>query len=550
MLDPAAYGRLDGGAAVTDVVDLTSLSRLGDQLLGMGTTVVAIKLGEQGLYVRTSGVPARVRDFCDRLSLNAGRVVRSRGRVAVLPGAARRRDDRRGRLHDRRLSRSAAARRRTGAGGDQRDGGRRVERRSARRDQRRPAVARARRSGPRRVGPSSDPDPSRRPRARARRSRHPHAQSTRQGTGMKSLDAKLASIHADPAARPTSSSPTPRTPTWPPASRRRAPIRVTGKPRSLAEYRDQMREIVRQGLVDIMLMSRQHQRRPDDPGAAVRRLARHARRPRQRHDRHPRRRRRGPTRRRRRGRSARRRSSRSSAATLDPTPRRAAGAAPTSASTRSRSTTTSRSTTPRSRPTRSSASRPSARASATSSRSSTRTSAGPQRPDGHRPLHQRRDRPHARRRAAARAGRSSSRSPTTGRKAMEELVAYDPHLVVGILGGSGGTTYDAFKLLDDAKKYGARAALFGRKINNTEHQLTFVRFLRAIADGQIDAGGGGAGLSRRPGQAGDQAAPPAGRGPAADRHQRRLRGRSAQIGCSRGRITRSRIVTCRGRVSM
>ena len=30
---------------------------------------------------------------------------------------------------------------------------------------------------------------------------------------------------------------------------------VNGKPRSLAEYRDQMREIDRQGLVDIMLMS-------------------------------------------------------------------------------------------------------------------------------------------------------------------------------------------------------------------------------------------------------------------------------------------------------
>jgi hypothetical protein len=30
---------------------------------------------------------------------------------------------------------------------------------------------------------------------------------------------------------------------------------VTGKPRSLAEYRDQMREVTRQGLVDIMLMS-------------------------------------------------------------------------------------------------------------------------------------------------------------------------------------------------------------------------------------------------------------------------------------------------------
>jgi hypothetical protein len=74
-----------------------------------------------------------------------------------------------------------------------------------------------------------------------------------------------------------------------------------------------------------------------------------------------------------------------------------------------------------------------------------------------------------------------------GPKAMEELAAYDPHLVPGILGGSSGTTYDAFKLLEEAKKYGARAALYGRKINNSEHQLTFVTYLRAIADGTITA---------------------------------------------------------------
>jgi hypothetical protein len=72
-----------------------------------------------------------------------------------------------------------------------------------------------------------------------------------------------------------------------------------------------------------------------------------------------------------------------------------------------------------------------------------------------------------------------------GPKAMEELVRYDPHLVVGILGGSAGTTYDAFKLLAEAKKYGARVALFGRKINNAENQLAFIRFLRYIADGEI-----------------------------------------------------------------
>src|SRR5207245_4096092 len=74
-----------------------------------------------------------------------------------------------------------------------------------------------------------------------------------------------------------------------------------------------------------------------------------------------------------------------------------------------------------------------------------------------------------------------------GPKAMEELVRYDPHLVVGILGGSAGTSYDAFKLLSEAKKYGARVALFGRKINNAENQLAFVKFLRMIADGEISA---------------------------------------------------------------
>lgn len=72
-----------------------------------------------------------------------------------------------------------------------------------------------------------------------------------------------------------------------------------------------------------------------------------------------------------------------------------------------------------------------------------------------------------------------------GPKAMEELVHYDPHLIVGILGGSAGTTYDAFKLLAEAKKYGARVALFGRKINNAENQLAFIHFLRLIADDQI-----------------------------------------------------------------
>jgi len=72
-----------------------------------------------------------------------------------------------------------------------------------------------------------------------------------------------------------------------------------------------------------------------------------------------------------------------------------------------------------------------------------------------------------------------------GPKAMEELVTYDPHLVVGVLGGAAGTTLDAFQLLHQAKKYGGRAALFGRKINQAENQLAFIEFLRLIADGVI-----------------------------------------------------------------
>ena len=73
-----------------------------------------------------------------------------------------------------------------------------------------------------------------------------------------------------------------------------------------------------------------------------------------------------------------------------------------------------------------------------------------------------------------------------GPKAMEELAQYDPNLVVGILGGSAGTTYDAFKLIHDAQKYGARVALFGRKINHAEHQLAFIEMLRLITDGKVN----------------------------------------------------------------
>lgn len=75
--------------------------------------------------------------------------------------------------------------------------------------------------------------------------------------------------------------------------------------------------------------------------------------------------------------------------------------------------------------------------------------------------------------------------PYPGPKALEQLVAYDPQLPVGILGGSSGTTRDAFQLIHDAQKYGAKLALFGRKINHSENQLAFIEFLRHIVDGVV-----------------------------------------------------------------
>lgn len=75
--------------------------------------------------------------------------------------------------------------------------------------------------------------------------------------------------------------------------------------------------------------------------------------------------------------------------------------------------------------------------------------------------------------------------PYNGPGPLEELVAYDNNLVVGILGGSAGTTLDAFQLIHDAQKYGAKVALFGRKINLSEHPLAFIEFLRHITNGDI-----------------------------------------------------------------
>jgi hypothetical protein len=75
--------------------------------------------------------------------------------------------------------------------------------------------------------------------------------------------------------------------------------------------------------------------------------------------------------------------------------------------------------------------------------------------------------------------------PYNGPGPLEELVSYDPHMIVGILGGSAGTTLDAFQLIHDARKHGARVALFGRKINLSESPLAFIEFLRRVVDDEI-----------------------------------------------------------------
>ncbi len=72
-----------------------------------------------------------------------------------------------------------------------------------------------------------------------------------------------------------------------------------------------------------------------------------------------------------------------------------------------------------------------------------------------------------------------------GAKALDELVSYDDRIVVGILGGSSGTTADTFNLVHLAEKYGARVALFGRKINLSESPLDILANMRHVVEGSL-----------------------------------------------------------------
>ena len=66
---------------------------------------------------------------------------------------------------------------------------------------------------------------------------------------------------------------------------------------------------------------------------------------------------------------------------------------------------------------------------------------------------------------------------------MEEICRYDPgRLVVGVLGGGAGTTRDTLELVRQSEKYGARVALFGRKILASEDPERIVGMMRAVVE--------------------------------------------------------------------
>jgi len=72
MFDRPAHERLRAGAPLASVVDHSLLGKLAALLTGMGAAVVAIKLGDQGLYLRTTHEDARMESFCKRIGLDAG----------------------------------------------------------------------------------------------------------------------------------------------------------------------------------------------------------------------------------------------------------------------------------------------------------------------------------------------------------------------------------------------------------------------------------------------------------------------------------------------
>jgi DhnA family fructose-bisphosphate aldolase class Ia len=73
-----------------------------------------------------------------------------------------------------------------------------------------------------------------------------------------------------------------------------------------------------------------------------------------------------------------------------------------------------------------------------------------------------------------------------GPRATEDIASYDPdNLIFGVLGGGAGTTRDCLELLIQAEKYGARVALFGRKIYYAENSVLMIRAMRRVIEERI-----------------------------------------------------------------
>jgi len=75
-----------------------------------------------------------------------------------------------------------------------------------------------------------------------------------------------------------------------------------------------------------------------------------------------------------------------------------------------------------------------------------------------------------------------------GPRATEEIASYDPaNIVFGILGGGAGTTRDCLELVRQGEKYGARVALFGRKVYYAEDSVLMLRAMRRMIEERISS---------------------------------------------------------------
>ena len=71
MLDRPLHDALEAGAAPASIIDGALLRGLAERLLALGPALVAIKLGDRGLYLRTAAGAERIASFCAPLELDA-----------------------------------------------------------------------------------------------------------------------------------------------------------------------------------------------------------------------------------------------------------------------------------------------------------------------------------------------------------------------------------------------------------------------------------------------------------------------------------------------